>query len=36
MFLAICRQDDFSVMDCIWYRKAASKWDMFTGLELEF
>ena len=36
MFLAIFRQGDFSVMDCIWYRKAASKWGMFTGLELEF
>ena len=36
MCLAIYRQDDFSVMDCVWYRKAASKWGMFTALELEF
>ena len=24
------------MMDCVWYRKAASKWGMFTALELEF
>ena len=35
MCLAIYRQDDFSVMDCVWYRKAASKWGMFTALELD-
>ena len=36
MCLVIYRQDDFSVMDCVWYRKAASKDGHVYSLRIEF